>query len=212
MKKKLTYLSKIPTKTNSGAAIFLLHGYGSNEADLFSFASYFPNDYYIFSFRAPIALDFGYAWYNINFNNEVKKWSDPNEAIYSRDLILENIEFLIEKHNLDAKKITLLGFSQGAVLSWSIALTYPTKIDKVIGLSGCLFLETINLSKNNIENIKGYISHGVEDNVIPLEWAKKSNEHLKELGVDVKYEEFPTGHTVSQENLNSLLNWLGKIR
>ena len=175
-----------PRSNTSKAAIFLLHGYGSNESDLFSFAPHLPKDHYIFSFRAPLFLDFGYAWYSINFNGEVEKWSDPNEAIESRDLILKNIEFLIDKYHLNSKKITLIGFSQGAVLSWSIALTYPTKIDRVIGLSGCLYLESIHLSKNNVENIKGYISHGTEDNVIPLDWAQKSNAYLKKLGIKCK--------------------------
>ena len=61
-------------KANSGRggphpAIILLHGYGSNSGDLFSFANYLPSDHIIISLQAPMENPFGgYAWYSIRFN------------------------------------------------------------------------------------------------------------------------------------------------
>jgi len=49
--------------------LFMLHGYGSNEEDLFSFAQELPAELCIISVRAPYTLQpFGYAWYAINFD------------------------------------------------------------------------------------------------------------------------------------------------
>ncbi|MEM9144014.1 MAG: phospholipase, partial [Bacteroidota bacterium] len=58
-------------------ALFLFHGYGSNEEDLFSFAPELPEELCIISVRAPYTLQpFGYAWYAIHFDAEQGKWSD----------------------------------------------------------------------------------------------------------------------------------------
>jgi len=62
--------------------LLLLHGYGSNEEDLFSFATELPDNYYIISARAPYDLHYGaYAWYAINFDADQNKFSD-NESIF----------------------------------------------------------------------------------------------------------------------------------
>ena len=71
MNKKLSYqISKPRKKKGELEVIFLLHGYGSNDDDLFSLKEYIPSNYIIISLRAPSSLGFGsYAWYSINFEN-----------------------------------------------------------------------------------------------------------------------------------------------
>ena len=59
-----------PSQQDQGKppVIFLFHGYGSNEEDLFSFAPELPQQLCVISARAPIPLPpFGHAWYAINF-------------------------------------------------------------------------------------------------------------------------------------------------
>ena len=61
----LEYLVR-PSSKDSGKipALFMFHGYGSNEEDLFSFASELPEELMIFSLKAPYDLEpFGHAWY-----------------------------------------------------------------------------------------------------------------------------------------------------
>jgi phospholipase/carboxylesterase len=53
-------------------------------------------------------------------------------------LIAGFIDELILNYSIDAKAVSLLGFSQGAILSYAIALSHPEKISKVIALSGYL--------------------------------------------------------------------------
>ena len=208
----LTYLVR-PSKTfNSNApSIFMFHGYGSNEEDLFSFAPELPEQFTVFSVRAPYSLEpFGHAWYAINFDAEYGKWSDDAQAIVSRDKILNFIDEAIEAYQLDAKNITLLGFSQGTILSYSVALSYPEKVKNVIALSGYIneniLLEGYESKKR--EHLSFYASHGQVDQVIPLEWAQKTPEFLKKLDIPFKYEEFPVGHGVSPQNFYSFRKWL----
>ena len=108
--------------------LLLLHGYGSNEDDLFSFASELPDEYYVISARAPYDLQYGsYAWYAINFDADQNKFSDQSQAVLSRDLVVKFLEELKLKFPIDSSNITLIGFSQGSILSYSIALSYPNE-------------------------------------------------------------------------------------
>lgn len=191
--------------------IFLFHGYGSNEEDLFSFASELPAEFFIISARAPHQLPpFGNAWYAINFDASFGKWSDVEQAISSRNKIVNFIEEACEAYHLDKDNVTLLGFSQGTVLSYAVALSYPDKVKNVVALSGYIdenILEK-NYSQKDHKSLKIYASHGQVDQIIPPEWAQKAPILLKKLGIDFIYEEFPVGHGVSAENFYSFKKWL----
>jgi phospholipase/carboxylesterase len=68
------------------------------------------------------------------------------------------------------------GFSQGAILSYAIALSHPEKISKVIALSGYLNEEIIEENyRNNDFSKLNIASHGVVDQVIPVTWARKQH-------------------------------------
>nr|WP_299067762.1 dienelactone hydrolase family protein [uncultured Allomuricauda sp.] len=209
----LEYLLRPSVKSDKSPSVFMLHGYGSNEEDLFSFASELPEELTIFSLKAPYDLDpFGHAWYAINFDAEQGKWSDDEQAKQSRDKIVTFIDEAIEAYNLDADNITLLGFSQGTILSYGVALSFPEKIKNVIALSGYIneniLLENYKDKNHNELNI--YASHGQVDQVIPLEWAQKTPDFLKQMNINHTYEEFPIGHGVSQQNFYSFKEWLVK--
>ena len=64
----LEHIIRPSTITNGKPPVlFMLHGYGSNEEDLFSFAPELPGELCIISIRAPYTLQpYGYAWYAIN--------------------------------------------------------------------------------------------------------------------------------------------------
>ncbi len=192
-------------------AIFLFHGYGSNEEDLFSFAPELPEELCVISVRAPYpAPPFGFAWYAINFNADFGKWSDVTQAKSSIKKIVTFIKEAIEVYDLDASSLTLLGFSQGTVLSLAVALSYPNLIRNVVALSGYIDENTLtpDYKENDHSHLKIYVSHGQVDPVIPLSWAQRTPPLLDKLGIDYAFEEYPTGHGVSQQNFYSLRTWL----
>ena len=190
--------------------ILMLHGYGSDENDLFSFASYLPKEYTIVSAKAPYKLQpFGNAWYAINFDANQNKFSDIDQAIASREKVKTFIKEVVSAYNIDESRVTLLGFSQGTILSFATALTYPELIRNVIGLSGYIDKNMLDLKpKENYAHLSIYSSHGTMDQVIPVTWAQKTPEFLDTLGIRYVYKEFPSAHGVSQENFMSLLEWL----
>ena len=191
--------------------LLLIHGYGSNEEDLFSFASELPEEYYVISARAPYDMSYGsYAWYAINFDADENKFSDLDQAKSSRDLIAGFIDEICIAYPIDKDNITLIGFSQGTILSYAVALSYPEKVQRVVAISGYLNLEILasDYQKNNFSNLTVFASHGSVDQVIPVDWARKAKPILDNLGIANVYKEYPVGHGVSPQNFYDFKNWL----
>lgn len=212
MNLSLNYLIREPKiKKEKNPLLLLLHGYGSNEEDLFSFASELPEDYYVISAQAPYVLQpYGYAWYAINFDADMNKFSDDKQAIESRELIVKFIDELVQAYPIDADGITLIGFSQGSILSYAVALSYPEKIKRVVALSGYFNVDIMKegFEKNDFSNLQFFVSHGTVDQVIPIEWARKTPEILNLLGVKNVYFEYPVGHGVAPKNFFDFKNWV----
>ncbi|TDE04043.1 alpha/beta hydrolase [Flavobacterium hiemivividum] len=212
MNSSLQYLIREPKiKLDKNPLLLLLHGYGSNAEDLFSFANELPDEYYVVSAQAPYDLQYGsYAWYAINFDADQNKFSDNEQAKSSRELIAGFIDELLLKYPIDAKAVSLLGFSQGAILSYAIALSHPEKINKVIALSGYVNDEIFeeNYRNNDLSKLKIFASHGVVDQVIPVTWARNTTPFLDALGIDSIYKEYPIGHGISPQIFTDFKNWL----
>lgn len=191
-------------------AIVMLHGFGSDENDLFSFASELPDHYAIIALKAPIRLQpYGNAWYQIYFDNN-GKFTDDEQAIKSRDLIASVLDEIVEKYKVDAKNITLLGFSQGTILSFAVGLSYPEKVKNIIGLSGYVHKSYLKegYETQDFSHLDIYTSHGTVDQVLPIEWARETKPFMDGLGISCHYSEFPVGHGVAPDNFMEFRKWL----
>lgn len=191
--------------------LLLLHGYGSNEADLFSFAEELPDEYYVVSARAPYDLQFGsYAWYAINFDADENKFSDVGQGQESRDRIKKFIEELIENYPINKQDVSLIGFSQGAILSYAVALSYPETVQRIVAMSGYVNLQmaTADYLKNSFTNLKIFASHGTVDQVIPIDWARKTPAIIEKYGIPLTYKEYAVGHGVAPQNFYDFKAWL----
>lgn len=208
----LKYLIKEPrTVKHQNPLALLIHGYGSNEEDLFSFASELPEDYYIVSVQAPHQVPpYGFAWYAITMDADMNKFSDDVQAVASRDLLVRFIDELSAKYPIDKQNINLVGFSQGAILSYAIAVTYPEKVHKVVALSGYINPEimTPKTAHSEYKNLKVFGSHGTADQVIPVDWARKIAAFLEPLEITFQYKEYPVGHGVAPQNFYDFKNFL----
>lgn len=207
----LHYITRPSSLTANAPLLIMCHGYGSDENDLFSFASELPDELFIISLRAPYQLQpFGNAWYAINFDADQGKWSDDDQAQASRDRIANFIDYACNTYPVNRDNVTLLGFSQGTILSYAVALTYPEKVKNVIALSGYINPNIIpdNVSSMNYSNLHFYCSHGSVDQVIPVTWARKAPTFLEALKIDYHYAEFPVGHGVAPQNFYEFKKWL----
>jgi phospholipase/carboxylesterase len=210
MHNNLKYIVRKPLKEAANPPLLiLLHGYGSNEEDLFSFAEELPKEFLIISLQAPYGMGYGaYAWYAINFDDIQGKFSDLKQAKESIDKIASFIDEIKIKFNTDTSKTFLLGFSQGAILSYSLSFFYPNKVNHIIALSGYINKELLpNDISKNIET-DYYCSHGSVDQVLPVDWARKSAPFLDNLSLQNVYAEYPVGHGVAPQNFYSFKSWI----
>ncbi len=188
--------------------IFLIHGYGSNADDLFSFAPFLPKSHTIIAIGAPLLLTEGsYAWYHLYPKEDGTLKAELTEVQRVLELISKNIKLLINKFNLNPLDVSVLGFSQGAMLSWALAYNKSDMVRRVIALSG-LIHEITDTSKP--PKFIAYSAHGITDMVIPVEMARNSILPLSRKYNEIEYHEFNDGHNVSQENFSKMLIWIEK--
>ena len=210
----LYHITRPSTLKENAPLLIMFHGYGSDENDLFSFASELPEELFIISVRAPFAMQpYGNAWYAINFDDANGKWSDDDQARTSRDLISKFIDEAVENYPVNKDNVTLLGFSQGSILSYAVALTYPEQVNNIIALSGYINSEIIPTNHNpeDFKHLNFFCSHGSVDQVIPVEWARKTPAILEGLDIKHEYHEYPVGHGVAPQNFYDLKKWLSNL-
>ncbi|WP_203256968.1 alpha/beta hydrolase [Hyunsoonleella ulvae] len=209
----LDYVLRPSSVTENIPLLIMLHGYGSDENDLFSFANELPDELLIVSAKAPYAMQpFGNAWYAINFDADKGKWNDNVQAKQSVDLISKFIDEIKQEYNINPSNVSLLGFSQGSILSYALALTYPEKIKNIIALSGYINKDILpeHLDNNAYSHLDFYCSHGSVDQVIPPDWARQTQPFLNALNIKNTYSEFPVGHGVAPQNFYEFKAWLHK--
>ena len=205
----LQYLVREPkVKAARHKAIILLHGVGSNKQDLFSLAPQLPDDYWIIAPRGQFTLGAGrYAWYQVDFSTGKPVINAAQEAS-SREVIRVFVKEIKQRYGIE--EVYLGGFSQGAIMSYSIGLTHPKEVKGIIALSGRILDEIKPLVKENadLQQLQVFIAHGVADNTLPIHYARAAKAYLGSLGVQLSYHEYEIGHQVNSAVVKDLQSWL----
>lgn len=205
----LQYLVREPkVKSGKKKAIILLHGVGSNENDLFSLANQLPDEFLVISPRGQFTLGAGrYAWYNVDFSTG-KPVFNADQELSSREVITKFVKQIKQKY--DVEELYLGGFSQGAIMSYSIGLTNPIEVKGIIALSGRLLEEIrpIVAKNNDVQHLKVFVAHGVYDNTLPIHYAREAKTYLQKLKVQLSYLEYDIGHQIIQATMKDLVSWL----
>jgi phospholipase/carboxylesterase len=209
----LEHLIKAPhaqSPERGAPLLLLLHGVGSHEHDLMGLAPYVDPRFFVISARAPITLAPGaYAWFHVEFTSTGPSII-PEEAETSRVLLLRFIEDAVERYALDSRRVYLMGFSQGAIISLSLALTEPHHVAGVVAMSGRILPQVVSnlASPKEMEGLPILVVHGTEDIVLPVDYGRAARDILSKLPVDLTYREYPMGHHVTDESLRDVTRWL----
>lgn len=209
----LKYLVKYPRvqAKNSPPLLVMLHGYGSHEEDLFSFADQLTDRFLVVSVRAPINLPWGgFAWYNINFTESAERFGDPSEALAAVEKISTFVKYATHKYATDANQTAIMGFSQGAILSYATAFRNPGLFKTVLALSGYIFKEIMPLkpSIDELKKISFFGTHGIYDPVIPVEWARASKAYLENYDINLTMKEYVMEHGINPDCFRDLMQWI----
>ena len=110
-----------------------------------------------------------------------------------------HLDSLLAEREVPWERTVLAGFSQGAVMSYALALgARRPKPAAVLAFSGFIpTVEGFDLALEDRASLPVSISHGSLDPVISVEFGRSARERLVASGLDVRYREDPVGHTIA---------------
>lgn len=188
------------------ARLLLLHGVGSNEANLASLATFLPEDLEVLLLRGPLQVGpQSFAWYQVSFTSNGPSFS-YEQAESSRQLLQTFIEALPKLPTVIA------GFSQGGIMSSSIGVTQPELVKGFALLSGRMLreIEPQIASAERLKSTSAFIAHGHRDGVLPLDWAEESSAWLSRIGVAHESHHYDMAHEIIDQELADFSEWLTK--
>jgi len=205
----------IPPRTGGtpDSIIVLLHGLGDSGAGLLDLvphlAASLPNTVF-YSPDAPEPCDMapmGRQWFGLQDWSQDAMYNGAQRAAPSLDAFLD--DRLIE-HKLPAKRLALLGFSQGCMMSLHVGLRRKEQIAAIVGFSGSLIAPE-KMGGTIQSHPPVLLIHGMMDTVVPYAAMPASAHYLEAAGVTVTTETRPMlGHSIDQEGLTKAANFLAK--
>jgi len=200
----LTMIAHEPTeKVAHPPLIVLLHGSGADERDMISLWRDLPQDFVVVSPRAPFAdAGGGWRWY--------RKTSRDADIAVSRKIVDLIVDTAVKRFDADPARVYLGGFSQGAVMTYEVALRAPGRFRGAVVLSGTLFPSALaGLPKAELGREAVFIGHGTADPRIPFASATTARSALERLGVPVAFHAYPGMlHTTGDAETRDLAGWL----
>lgn len=202
-----------PAVGQPSGLLVLMHGVGSNENGMLGLASYIPENYAVVSVRSPLTMAPGaYSAFSVSFTANGPK-IDAEAAETSRQKLLRFIPELQHRYGLTPEQTVIAGFSQGGIMSASLALTAPQCVRGFAILSGRILPE-IDSSIAPIDQLKhlsALVLHGENDDRLPFYWAERSVAQLGALGVDLQSLAYPMGHEITRQVATDFSDWVCRV-
>jgi phospholipase/carboxylesterase len=200
-----------PAGSGPFPTILTLHGRGANAFDLLGLA---PNlcagKIMMICPQGPLETPIGpeavgYAWYPMSMGGPL----NIEAALDSQKKLTTFLDQCVKAYPIDAKKLALLGFSQGGVMAYSLALAQPQRFAALAALSTWLpkeLLPHLNVA-DAVQSLPTLVQHGTEDPTIEIDRARSSVETLRQLKLPLTYREYEMGHEIRPQSLMDLSNW-----
>lgn len=190
-----------PASTAAGA-IVLIHGRGADAGDLESLLDLLDPDRRLLGVfpRGPLLLPpGGRHWYIVRQVG----YPDPGTFLPTFEELAGHIDSLLAERELSWEQTALGGFSQGAVMSYALALgaARPSPA-AILAFSGFIpSVEDFDLVLGDRALLPVSIAHGTLDPVIEVGFGRAARDRLTAAGLDVRYREDPVGHTITPASL-----------
>lgn len=197
--------------------LMLLHGFGSDEVDLGGLLGYLdPDGRFVTVFpRGPIALAAsvpgqpGYSWFSFGPNS-----ADLEEMAAALDALDDLLDAVCAEHGLARADAVVGGFSQGGGTALALALRRSTRPHPagILAMSTALLGDTFDIDWAAVAGMPLLQQHGTLDEVIDCARGRDTAAALADRGLSVTFEEYPMGHAVALESLQSARTWLDRVR
>lgn len=207
---ELSFRQRLPQPVHPKACVVLLHGVGGSEMNLADLALAIDPDILVVLPRAPLQFAPGqFGWFRVAFTASGPSIVE-DEAEQSRRILIRFVEQLQATYGIVPHNTVIAGFSQGGILSASVALSAPERVAAFAVLSGRILPELAPhlADKGRLANLRGFIGHGEYDTTLPVMWAQRSDQLLNELGVVHPIYLYPIAHGISAAMQSDFLVWL----
>lgn len=192
--------------------ILTIHGRGANAFDLLGLAPYLCGGKFLMlcpqgPLETPIGPEaVGYAWYPMSMGGP----PDIEAILSSRKKLQSFLDACLTSYPVDTKKLVALGFSQGGVMAYSLALTDPRRFAALAVSSSWLPKELVpRLSISDaVQSLPTLVQHGAQDPMIEVGRARSSVETLRQLKIPLTFREYEMGHEIRPQSLADLSAWL----
>lgn len=180
--------------------VVMLHGYGSDENDLFALRPFLPDGIAVASVAAPLTPPWpapGRSWYPI----EALEGRHPDGVTEAAQALLR----WLDAEAADAPKIALLGFSQGAAVSIQAMRLDAARFGAIVALSGYATPGDLPADESLRElRPRVFWGRGTNDDVIPQPLVDHTAQWLPERA-DLTGRVYPgLTHSVSEEELQDV--------
>ena len=194
----------IPATDVAAAAdtVLLLHGTGGNENDLLELGTSLAPGTNLLSPRGKI-LENGMPRF---FRRLAEGVFDEEDLIHRTHELADFITAAAKHHGFDAKRVTALGYSNGANIAASLMLLRPGVLQRAVLLRAMVPL--IPARAPDLTGTDVFLASGITDPILPLENARRLAEMLRGAGAEVKHLEIPTGHQLTAAELDATRTWL----
>ena len=200
-----------PAAAEAAGALVLLHGPGASEQDVAMLADVLdPSKRLVVACpRGAIAIPKspGSQWY------VDREPGYPNAAPFegSYTVLTQWLSILAEQSGVPAERTIIGGFSQGATMAWALALgSDRPRCGGVLAMSG--FMPRVADLELDFERLAGLpvaITHGENDDRIPVGHGRGARDRAQEAGADGLYKETDVGHFVDLRVVPELALWVG---
>jgi phospholipase/carboxylesterase len=205
----LTYELRPPTGEPQGGLV-LLHGRGVDQHDLLPLLDILDPDRRLVGVcpGGPITdlPPGGRHWYVI----ERVGHPEPSSFHATYERLGGFLGDLIEEHGIGWDRTVLGGFSQGTVMAFALSLGEGRpRPAGILALNG--FIPAVQGWEPDPALAAGlpvFLSHGVRDPIISIDFAHSARATLETLGADLIYRETPMGHAIDPRLLPEIEEWM----
>lgn len=181
--------------------LVLLHGYGSNEGDLFQLAPYLPLDLVLAAPRAPLPhpMGFGFAWYPLG---------DDMSGV-GLDGAADDLAAWLADLRGRASWLGVLGFSQGGILALQALRRHPEVADALVMIASARHPEPDpNDDAFAARGLPVFSGRGTADEVIPQWWFADTADWLPDHTRLTERIYEGLGHSLNEPMLDDIVAFL----
>jgi len=203
--------------------IFMLHGYGDTADNFINIAGALDQPVWqanYFALNAPSVIpnySIGRQWFELYPNGVYINDAGPNEIkiIHSQvKIAVQKIEQTIikqkNKFNLSFCDCILLGFSQGGIMTFEFGNFFQNQLAGLAVVSGRI-MKRDKITNQNVLQTPIFISHGDQDDVLPIQNFYQSCEYLeKNKCIFEKHLLRGDTHTISPKAIDLLQKFIKK--